>query len=781
MSGADKKVFSSSRNFNWSSMALRVIRIIRLIRIVKLYRAFVVIKRNRENKKIMRKKMIKIRDKIKKIEEAKKKDEERSSKKNITRGITRMNTGGNNIRSSGRPSQGPAKFNPILENSGEQSQDQVNKSWKKQDTFEEKKKQQDIELKQKALMEFQKKEGNRNEEDYEFQAEESKISKVIAESITQKIILVILFLLFISPLTDEDVYEDIYGKYNYDILCVIINNVYAVYGNIDVFNETLTEFYRNGTDPLFPILNITRGTGMNAINIFPDANETLYSTYRVNEMGLAYSTNGDTQIFYSAKLSRQYSAIINLARTLFTICVLFYMAYLLEEDSRKYVLNPLKVMIEAVESVAMDPVNFKNIESLRGKVKFLIDKLIAKDFKGGKATDMEGTDYEIKIMTLAVVKISALLAIGLGEAGGEILKENLGTREGLNPMLAGKKKMAIFGFCDIRGFPDINVALQEKTMVFVNEIADVVHSCVDKFGGAANKNIGDAFLMVWKFMNSNNTNNNSNTNNFNLDPSDKNIRYVADGAVLGFLSVIKKVRKNYKILQYKQNKDIKAKYGEKFKVQMGFGLHLGWGIEGAIGSLYKIDCSYLSPNVNISARLEGATRQYGVTILLSGELYKLLSNDIKNICRLIDVVTVKGSINPIELYTIHVNDQLKPGREKRRNMSMKDKRKYYNIKKSKLFSDYTSKKGSLGDVVLNKRGFKELLSDKRRPQLFHEKFREGFNHYISGKWEDAFSKFRDALFLDPTDGPTKTLFNYIKSKGKKAPDNWSGYRELTSK
>jgi len=41
---------------------------------------------------------------------------------------------------------------------------------------------------------------------------------------------------------------------------------------------------------------------------------------------------------------------------------------------------------------------------------------------------------------------------------------------------------------------------------------------------------------------------------------------------------------------------------------MGFGLHCGWGIEGAIGSDFKIDASYLSPNVNMASRLEAATK-----------------------------------------------------------------------------------------------------------------------------------------------------------------------------
>lgn len=36
-------------------------------------------------------------------------------------------------------------------------------------------------------------------------------------------------------------------------------------------------------------------------------------------------------------------------------------------------------------------------------------------------------------------------------------------------------------------------------MLFVNEIGEIIHGIVDRYSGAANKNIGDAFLLVWKF------------------------------------------------------------------------------------------------------------------------------------------------------------------------------------------------------------------------------------------------------------------------------------------
>ena len=36
-------------------------------------------------------------------------------------------------------------------------------------------------------------------------------------------------------------------------------------------------------------------------------------------------------------------------------------------------------------------------------------------------------------------------------------------------------------------------------MSYVNKIAEITHSVVDRYGGSANKNIGDAFLLCWKF------------------------------------------------------------------------------------------------------------------------------------------------------------------------------------------------------------------------------------------------------------------------------------------
>ena len=102
-------------------------------------------------------------------------------------------------------------------------------------------------------------------------------------------------------------------------------------------------------------------------------------------------------------------------------------------------------------------------------------------------------------MERTIIKIGGLLALGFGEAGSNIIATNMAVGGEVNPMIPGKKTLAVFGFCNILDFTDATEILQENVMMFVNEIADITHSIVDQFCGAANKNIGDGFLLVWKY------------------------------------------------------------------------------------------------------------------------------------------------------------------------------------------------------------------------------------------------------------------------------------------
>merc|ERR1711959_331872 len=128
---------------------------------------------------------------------------------------------------------------------------------------------------------------------------------------------------------------------------------------------------------------------------------------------------------------------------------------------------------------------------------------------------------------------------------------------------------------------------------------------------------------------------------------------LSDASVISFLKIIAAVNRSRALHRYREHEGLLRRM-PGYRVRLGFGLHVGWAIEGAIGSQFKIDASYLSPNVNMAARLEAATKQYGTAILVSGQFFKLLSSDVQELCRKIDRVTVKGSVEPLELYTYDV-------------------------------------------------------------------------------------------------------------------------------
>ena len=106
------------------------------------------------------------------------------------------------------------------------------------------------------------------------------------------------------------------------------------------------------------------------------------------------------------------------------------------------------------------------------------------------------------------------------------------------------------------------------------------------------------------------------------------ISIICDVAVYWVIKIIAKINSYQQILAYREHPGLNQRIPE-YAVKMGFGLHLGWAIEGLIGSTHKIDASYLSPNVNLASRLEAATKQYGVNFLISEIVYSLLSTPYK--------------------------------------------------------------------------------------------------------------------------------------------------------
>lgn len=165
--------------------------------------------------------------------------------------------------------------------------------------------------------------------------------------------------------------------------------------------------------------------------------------------------------------------------------------------------------------------------------------------------DAGDTKYETVIIENAIIKIGTLLALGFGDAGSEIIGSNMAKSGDVDPMIPGKKKCAIYGFCDIRNFTDATEVLQEDVMLFVNSIGEIVHAMVDRYQGAANKNIGDAFLLVWKLAD----------DIYEINDADNTITYhnptyvsiMADFSAISFMKVQAKLFREPKCLAYRED------------------------------------------------------------------------------------------------------------------------------------------------------------------------------------------------------------------------------------
>jgi hypothetical protein len=108
-------------------------------------------------------------------------------------------------------------------------------------------------------------------------------------------------------------------------------------------------------------------------------------------------------------------------------------------------------------------------------------------------------------------------------------------------------------------------------------------------------------------------------------------------SIIAFLKILIKIYRSYKLDKYRKNPGLNERI-KNYSVKLGFGLHCGWSIEGAIGSTFKIDASYLSPHVNMASKLEEKTKDYGAQLILSGALVKHMSQNSKNFIRPIDCI-----------------------------------------------------------------------------------------------------------------------------------------------
>lgn len=634
---------------------------------------------------------------------------------------------------------------------------------------------------------------------------DSKIGRVMSALATKTVIITCFIMLITLPFYGSELYlEDMIGV---DAVCKQYKSLLELQSMAN-FHATIQTYesgaFSRSIDSAAPHLYINNftsqvlqnfefndypivwiGLGSNSRTYYRDSivdarrnNELYEATCRFQPPG---KSSTDTIFVVQDRYeNKRLSAYLNIAKVFFVCFVLLGGTRLFERGIKTLMITPIERMIDKVTALIEKPLIIKEQAFIKEEEKQLaqISKLTLDTEPDQDNSDeeivAESQGLETQKIESAIDKIGILLGVGFGDAGAGLIKSYLSKDGEGDVILPGSEIEAIFGFCDIRNFTDVTEILQEEVMVFVNTIAEIVHTLSDKYLGSANKNIGDAFLLVWKPPQELvKTIRWTKTNQINT------MNCLADLSLITFLKIFYQINSSFKFLKYVNNEDIKERVGQDYKIRMGFGLHYGWAIEGAIGSYYKVDVSYLSPNVNMAARLEAATKQYGVPILLSGEFYDLLSLTIKQSCRKVDIVYVKGSEEPLRLYAPDVSDKAitystTPNLAKATGIT-KDS---HNFKKL-LISQMQSSKNVGPPIFVNDPEISALFC------LSEVQVRNWGNTaieaYERGEWKMAKNYYEKILAVSPSDGPTNNIYSYMKTFGFNPPKAWKGVRALTEK
>jgi class 3 adenylate cyclase len=502
-------------------------------------------------------------------------------------------------------------------------------------------------------------------------------------------------------------------------------------------------------------INAVAGSGcVDSKGVYNYASET-YTTDECTSIA-AFDIKDDTTL----------EAGFNMVKTLFVMFMMALGAIMFQQDAQLLVIGPIERMMDLVTSLAENPMGATQTE----------DDMLDEDKRARKQ------GYETALLESTLTKVGQLLQVGFGAAGAEIIAHNMAQGSEIDPMVPGKMITSVYGFCDIRQFTDTTECLQEEVMVYVNKLGDIVHGCTHNYYGMANKNIGDAFLLSWKvcngqlkgfsnFLDKPNeehrlaaasvkcpANMGAGRRNRRINPTE-----MADSALTAFIKALidlDNANETGNLNVYRHHKRVIKRFGDNFKIKMGFGMHVGWAIEGAIGTTYKIDATYLSPQVEMSDRLEAGSKIFGTPLNLSHWFVALLSPGARKFLRPIDTILVSGCPTPMTVYTYDV----------------------LNMKSDFGVPKFKSNGEQLPVDFENDPQYKEIQKDLN--DSFKPTFANGYQKYIAGDWGAAkdFLVSANQLMVDSGvktgDGPTRQLMGFMETHNFKAPENWRGVHEL---
>lgn len=186
--------------------------------------------------------------------------------------------------------------------------------------------------------------------------------------------------------------------------------------------------------------------------------------------------------------------------------------------------------------------------------------------------------------------------------------------------LGGERRELTVLFCDLAGFSSLcekisPEAVAELVNLYANEMTRVTMA----HGGTVDKFIGDSVMAFWGAP---------------LADPEHALHAVRAGMAM---------REAMEALQPR----FTAMGAERLVLRIG--IHSGPAIVGNMGSDLRFEYTALGDTVNLASRLEGASKVYGTTLLLSGDTAALLNGAVG--LRRVDRARVKGKQFAVDIFT----------------------------------------------------------------------------------------------------------------------------------
>ncbi len=178
------------------------------------------------------------------------------------------------------------------------------------------------------------------------------------------------------------------------------------------------------------------------------------------------------------------------------------------------------------------------------------------------------------------------------------------------------KEMAVM-FSDIRSFTTISQTMTpQENFDFVNAYLRKVSPTIRDNHGFIVKYLGDGMMAI--FPNG------------------------ADDAIKAGIAKLKQVEK----YNYERQRE------GRLPIQVGVGVHVGHMMVGMVGEENRMQGDAFSDSVNLTSRIEGLTKYYGASLIISGESVSDLKHPDKYHIQFLDMVVVKGRTDPISIFEV---------------------------------------------------------------------------------------------------------------------------------